>query len=112
MAVGLINALLIYKPKYLNSVTFSMGNLLHVKLQAIFIYNALVLPTLILRPFSLQKFSKIEIIHYNPSALGDNKTASSTKARKKTYKVAISKMYLIYAAILCSLKYLSKYGYT
>ena len=49
---------------------------------------------------------------YNPSALCDNRTASSAKARKNTYKVAISKIYLIYAAILCSLKYLSRYGYT
>jgi hypothetical protein len=90
MAVGLLNALLIYKPKYLNSVTFSMGNLLHVKLQAILIYNALVLPTFILRPFYLQNFSKTEIINYNPSALEDNKTASSAKAMKKIYKVASS----------------------
>ena len=36
---------------------------------------------------------------YSPSALCDNKTASSANARKNTYKVAISKMYLICDAI-------------
>jgi hypothetical protein len=112
MAIGLLNALWIYNPKYLNSATFSMGNLLHVKLQAIFIYNALVLPTLILRPFDLQKFSKIEIINYNPSALGDNKTASSAKAMKKIYKVASSSTYRFCYVILYFSKYYNKYGYT
>jgi hypothetical protein len=73
---------------------------------------ALVLVTLICRPLSLQNFSNTISIFYKPSALGDNKTASSAKARKKTYKVAISNIYRIFAAILCSLKYFNKYGYT
>jgi hypothetical protein len=72
----------------------------------------LVLSILILRPFYSQKSSKATSMCYNPSALCDNRTASLAKARKNTYKVAISRIYLIYAAILCSLKYLSKYGYT
>jgi hypothetical protein len=108
MAVGLLNALLIYKPKYLNSVTFSMGSVLHVKLQAILIYNALVLPTFILRPFTLQNFSKMEIITYSPSALGDNKTASSAKAMKKICKVAISNTRRFYYVILYLAKYYNK----
>jgi hypothetical protein len=89
-----------------------MGNLLHVKLQAILIYNALVLPTFILRPFYLQNFSNTEIINYNPSVLGDNKTASSAKAMKKIYKVASSKTYRFYYATLYFSKYYNKYGYT
>jgi hypothetical protein len=89
-----------------------MGNLLHVKLQAILIYNALVLPTFILRPFYLQNFSKTEIINYNPSVLGDNNTASSAKAMKNIYKVASSKTYRFYYATLYFSKYYNKYGYT
>ena len=47
-----------------------------------------------------------------PAALWDNRTASSAKARKKIYKVAISKIYLVVAATIFSSKYFSKYGYT
>jgi hypothetical protein len=72
----------------------------------------LVLSIFILRPFYSQKSSKAISMCYNPSALWDSKTASSAKARKNTYKVAISKIYRSCAATLCSLKYLSKYGYT
>ena len=112
IADGLLFTLLIISPKYLNSYTFSRGRLLHMNYWSILIYIAFVFPTLIFNPLVLQKFSKAFSICYSPSALCDNKTASSAKARKKTYKVAISKMYLIYDAILCSSKYLSKYGYT
>jgi hypothetical protein len=68
--------------------------------------------TFIYSPFTLQKSLKAVIICYNPSALCDNKTASSAKARKNTCKVAISNIYRIYAAVLCSSKYFNKYGYT
>jgi hypothetical protein len=103
-------ALFIISPKYLNSSTFLRGSPLHVKTVSILIYIAFVLPTLIFRPFSIQNYSKAPIMCYRPSALWDNKTASSAKARKNTYKVAISRIYLIVDAILCSSKYFNKYG--
>ena len=112
IADGLFCALLIISPKYLNSYTFSRGLPLHLNCTSIFIYIAFVLPTFIFNPLLVQKFSKAVSMCYSPSALCDNKTASSAKARKNTCKVAISKMYLICDAILCSSKYLSKYGYT
>jgi hypothetical protein len=112
IAVGLLLALFIISPKYWNSSTFLRGNPLHVKTVSILIYITFVFPTLIFRPFTLQNCSNAFIICYRPSALWDNKTASSAKARKNTCKVAISKIYLMFDAILCSSKYFNKYGYT
>ncbi len=66
MVVGLLWALFITNPRYLNSFTFSIGNLLHVNSTAIFICMALVLPTFIYRPFKLQNISKALIIYYRP----------------------------------------------
>jgi hypothetical protein len=43
---------------------------------------ALVLPTLIFKPFSLQNIANAFNICYNPSALWEISTASSAKARK------------------------------
>jgi hypothetical protein len=69
MVDGLLCALFITNPKYLNSLTFSIGNLLHVKSTAILIYMALVFPTFIFKPFKLQNISKAFIIYYRPSEL-------------------------------------------
>jgi hypothetical protein len=56
-------------PKYLNSSTFSRGKPLHLKTVSILIYIALVLPTLIFRPFTAQNYSKAFNMYYKPSAL-------------------------------------------
>jgi hypothetical protein len=82
MIVGLAVALSITKPKYLNSCTFSIGRLLHINTTSMLIYMALVLPTFIYRPFSLQNMANAFIICYNPSALCETSTASSANARK------------------------------
>jgi hypothetical protein len=92
IVLGLAFALSINKPKYLNSETFSMGRLLHLNSTSMLIYMALVFPTLILRPFKLQNIAKAFSIYYRPSALCDISTASSVKARKNIYKVAISRI--------------------
>jgi hypothetical protein len=89
--LGLAFTLSINRPKYLNSVTFSIGNLLHVKTTSMLIYMALVFPTLILRPFNSQNYANAFTICYRPSALCDISTASSAKAKKKIYRVAISR---------------------
>jgi hypothetical protein len=110
MVVGLLFALLIINPKYLNSATFSIGKLLHLKSTSMLIYMALVFPTLILRPFRLQNIAKAFIIGYRPLALGDINTASSAKARKNIYKVAISRISQLAGNSLCISKYSNKYG--
>jgi hypothetical protein len=92
IVVGLALALSINKPKYLNSETFSMGRLLHLNSTSMLIYMAFVFPTLILRPFYLQNSAKAFIKCYRPSALCDTSTASSANAKKKIYKVAISRI--------------------
>ncbi len=92
IVVGLVLALLIIKPKYLNSATFSIGKLLQVNSTAMFIYIALVLPTFIFKPFKLQNIANALSICYKPSALWEINTASSAKARKNIYKVAISRI--------------------
>jgi hypothetical protein len=53
---------------------------------------ALVLPTFIVRPFNSQNISKALIIRYRPSVLCEINTASSANARRKIYKVAISRI--------------------
>jgi hypothetical protein len=50
IAVGLLLALFIISPRYLNSYTFSSGFPLHKKIVSILIYIAFVFPTLIYRP--------------------------------------------------------------
>jgi hypothetical protein len=112
MVAGLLFALFITNPKYLNSATFSSFKLLHLKSTCMLIYMALVFPTFILRPFKSQNVSNALIICYRPSALWDIKTASSAKARKNIYKVAISKIKRFTGSILCLSKYSSRYGYT
>ena len=82
MILGLAVALSITKPKYLNSFTFSIGKSLHINTTSMLIYMALVLPTLIFRPFSLQNIANAFNIYYNPSALCETSTASSANARK------------------------------
>ena len=54
MAVGLLFALLIISPRYLNSCTFLIGMPLHTNSTSILIYMALVLSTFIFKPFILQ----------------------------------------------------------
>jgi hypothetical protein len=66
---GLALALSIYRPKYLNSETFSIGRLLHLNSTSMLIYMAFVFPTLILRPFYEQNIAKAFIICCRPSAL-------------------------------------------
>jgi hypothetical protein len=111
IVVGLVLALFIIKPKYLNSATFSIGKLLQLNSTAIFIYIALVFPTLIFKPFKSQNSANALSICYNPYALWEINTASSAKARKKIYKVAISRIYRFTGNMLFTLKYSSKYGY-
>jgi hypothetical protein len=112
IVLGLFLALSIIRPKYLNCATFSIFYLLHLKTTSIFIYIAFVLVTFIYNPFKLQNISKAVNICYKPSALCDTRTASSAKARKNIYKVAISNMYRLIGVILLSSKYYNKYGYT
>jgi hypothetical protein len=69
---------------------------------------AFVFPTLIYSPFNLQNSLKAFNICYSPSALWESSTASSAKARKKIYKVAISNIYRAFAATKFSLKYFNK----
>jgi hypothetical protein len=92
IVVGLVLALFIIKPKYLNSATFSIGKLLQLNSTAMFIYIALVFPTLIFKPFKLQNSANAFSICYKPYALWEINTASSAKARKKICKVAISRI--------------------
>jgi hypothetical protein len=110
--IGLLFARFIISPKYLNSLTFFNSSPLHLKSTSIFIYIAFVLDTLIYSPLSEQNLLKALSICCRPSALCDSNTASSAKARKKTCKVAISKIYRVFAATICSLKYFNRYGYT
>ena len=112
MAVGLLFILFIISPKYLNSCTFLIYWALHINYTSIFIYIALVLPTLIYSPLLLQKLSKAVSKCYSPSALCDNKTASSANARKKICKVAISSKNRFFYSILFYSKYYIKNGYT
>jgi hypothetical protein len=72
------------------------------------ICNALVFLTLIYKPFNLQNYSKAFNSNYNPSALWDKRTASSAKARKKIYMVAISNKYRLLCAMLCYFIYYNK----
>jgi hypothetical protein len=110
MVLGLLLARFITSPRYLNSATFSISFVLQLKVTSILIYIAFVLVTFIYNPFYLQNSSKAFNIYCSPSALWDKRTASSAKARKKIYIVAISKIYRLLGAILCSLKYCSKNG--
>jgi hypothetical protein len=110
MVLGLLFALFITNPKYLKSATFSIFTPLHLKMTSMFIYIAFVFLTFICNPFYLQNKSKAFSISYSPSALWDKRTASSAKARKKIYMVAISKIYRLLGAILCSLKYFRRNG--
>ena len=112
MAVGLLFALLIISPRYLNSCTFLIGMPLHTNSTSILIYIALVLSTFIFNPFILQNISKAVSKCYSPSALLDNKTASSANARKKICKVAISSKNRFFYSILFYSKYYIKNGYT
>jgi hypothetical protein len=65
----------------------------------------------IYEPFIEQNISNARNICCNPSALWETRTASSAKASRKIYRVAISKIYLFVGAILFSSKHCSKYGY-
>jgi hypothetical protein len=65
---------------------------------------ALVLSTLIIKPFYLQKLSNAFNIYYKLYTFGDIRTASS-KANMKIYKVASSNITLFAGAILLSSKY-------
>ena len=58
IADGLLFALLIISPKYLNSYTFSRGLPLHLNWTSVFIYIAFVLPTFIFNPLLIQNFQK------------------------------------------------------
>jgi hypothetical protein len=100
--LGLALTLSINKPKYLNSVTFSIGRLLHIKITSMLIYMALVFPTFILRPFDLQNSANAFTICYRPSALCEISTASSAKARKNIYRVAISRIKRLVGSKLCN----------
>jgi hypothetical protein len=71
---------------------------------------ALVFPTLITRPFYLQNSANAFIICYRPSALCDINTASSAKAKKNIYKVAISRRKRLVGINLCNSKYYNKWG--
>ena len=93
IVLGLLFFLSITNPKYLNSDTYSISILLLQKFTSILICIAFVFLTFICNPFSLQNFSKAFNSSYKPSALWDNRTASSAKARKKIYIVAISNRY-------------------
>ena len=112
MAVGLLFALLIISPKYLNSCTFLICRALHSNSASILIYIAFVLSTFIYSLFNLQNISKAVSTCYSPSALCHNKTASSAKARKKNCKVAISNKNRFFYSIWRYSKYCSKNGYT
>jgi hypothetical protein len=100
--LGLALTLSINKPKYLNSVTFSIGRLLHIKITSMLIYMALVFPTFILRPFNLQNSANAFTICYRPSALCEISTASSAKAKKNIYRVAISRIKRLVGSKLCN----------
>jgi len=76
------------------------------------IYIALVFFTLIFSPFAAQNLINTFNKNYKPSGVGDTSTASSAKARRNIYKVAISKINRFLCAILCFSKYYSRSGYT
>ena len=78
----------------------------------ILICIALVLSTLIIKPFYLQKLSNTSNIHYKLYAFGDIRTASSANANMKIYKVASSNITLFAGAILLSSKYSYRNAYT
>jgi len=112
MAVGQVLALLIISPKYLNSATVFIGMPLQWNSASIFIYMALVLVTFIFSPFELQNDINIFSICYNPSALGETRTASSANARRKIDKVAISKNIRCYFSTFYYSRYYNRAGYT
>jgi len=74
------------------------------------IYIAFVLVTFTLRPLDLQNLIKTSNNNYKPTEVGETKTASSAKAKKKICKVAISKITCCLCAILCSLQYYNSSG--
>jgi len=76
------------------------------------IYMAFVFVILILRPLEVQNLINKFNRSYNPYALWDKSTASSAKASRKIYKVAISNINRFFSAILCYLKYSNNNGYT
>jgi len=76
------------------------------------IYMAFVFVVLTLRPFIVQNFINICNNICKPSALWETRTASSAKAKRKIYKVAISNITRCFSAILCYLKYFNSSGYT
>ncbi len=69
---------------------------------------AFVFLTLIYRPFVVQKILNAFNKCYNPSALWEISTASSAKAKKKSYKVASSNIYRFVGPMLCASKYYNK----
>ncbi len=109
---GLLCALLITSPRYLNSDTFSISYPLQLKDTSMLIYIAFVFFTFIFNPFIQQNYQKAFNSNYRPSALCDTRTASSAKARKNIYIVAISRMYLLLCAMLYCFIYSNRYGYT
>jgi hypothetical protein len=77
-----------------------------------FICMAFVFFTFIYKPFSSQNDLKALNKCFNPSALWDRRTASSAKASKNNYNIAISRMYRFTGTILLRSKYSRRSGYT
>jgi hypothetical protein len=74
------------------------------------IYMALVFFTLIYKPFKSQNILNALNMCCRPIALGEIRTASSAKASKKIYNIAISNTYRWVGNTSFSSKYCSKYG--
>jgi hypothetical protein len=77
-----------------------------------FICMAFVFLTFIYSPFSIQKIWKALNKCYKPSALWESRTASSAKASKNNYNIAISRIYRFVGIILLRSKYNNRSGYT
>jgi hypothetical protein len=107
---GLFYALFIIRPKYLKSATFSIIFSPHIKFTSILIYMALVFFTLIYKPFYSQNILKALNKCCRPIALWETRTASSAKASKNIYNIAISNIYRFVGVMLFSSKYFNKSG--
>jgi hypothetical protein len=76
------------------------------------IYMVFVFLTFIVNPFYIQNSSNALNRCYSPLALWESRTASSAKASKNIYNIAISRMYRFIGLIAYRSKYNSRSGYT
>jgi hypothetical protein len=108
---GLLQLSATIKPKYLNLEATVIFLPFTNKSPLQLIYIASVFDILISSALSTQNLPKQLVKSYNSSGEGASRTTSSAKASKKSYNIAISKIYRLVGIILFFSKYKSRSGY-